>query len=106
MYSKFLINDDTKMKDDIDLTLMVISSRLQNDDVAMPTFVGFCGAVYSISNCKHLVKGILSPGMREELLEEAPDQNENSIGGMASSNSMSDKEKLEELQREKIFGKD
>ena len=120
LYSKCLITDTTKMKEDIDSTLTVISSRLQNDDVAMSTFVGFCEAVYSISNCKHLLKSILSPGMRfklgltkellalsassdEELLEEAPDQNENSIGGMASSNSMSDTEKLEELQREKDF---
>ena len=117
LYSKFLINDDTKMKDDIDFTLTVISNRLQNDDVAMPTFVGFCEAVYSISNCKHLIKGILSPGMRftlglikeplvlsassdEELLEEAP---ENDIGGMASGTSMSDTEKLKEEEREKIY---
>ena len=112
LYSKFLITDDTKMKCDIDLTLSVISSRLQNEDEVRSTFVGFCEAVNSIS--KHLLKGIpgmcfkleeslaLSASDDEELLE-AHDQNENGIGGMASSNSMSDTVELEELQREKDF---
>ena len=113
LYSKNLITDGIKKKDNIDSTLSVIDSRLQNEDVTKSTFVGFCEAVCFIS--KHLVKGILlssgkcftlsftrelallwSTSNDEELLEEEPDQNENGIGIMPSSTSMHDMEELRE----------